>query len=111
MYGLIASLEKRNEEMRLHRTEVREYFRLVTLFQGDFDKMVRTSGAFGTESRLVDPDAFSAAQAAARRHLADIDRMKVAKFTPTLEKLAAAFETYAQSVQMFLAETQSLGLT
>jgi signal transduction histidine kinase/ActR/RegA family two-component response regulator len=110
MYGLIATLEKRNEDMRLHRVEVREFFRLVTLFQGDFDRLIRTSGAVGTESPLLDPDSFSTAQTAARGHLAELRRLNVDKIGLSLETLSAAFEDYAGAVRMALVESKSLGL-
>jgi hypothetical protein len=109
LYGLIQSLETRNEEMRLHRTDVREFFRVLTLFQGDFDRLVQESGAAGMLTPIIGPDAFLTTQTSAKGHITEIERMKFGKFGPNVEGLRASFEAYAGAARMFLVETQSLG--
>ena len=111
MYGLISSLDRRNEDMRLHRVEVREIFRLVTVFQGDFDRMVRALGATGAEAPLFNPDAFFAAEAAARTHLVEMGRLDMSKFAAPWESLGGTFTVYTAAAKSLMADSRALGLT
>ena len=111
MYGLIASLERRNDVMRAHRADVREIFRLVTLFQGDFDRMVRTLGVVGAESQLFNAEAFLAAQEAARQHLTDLRRTDIESVAPAWQSVPATFDAYATAANTMMDEAKLLGLT
>lgn len=111
LYGLNVSLERRNEDMRQKRVEVREFFRVLTLFQGNFDTMVKVSGALGGDSPLVDPVAFVEARKAAVDHAAALAHVDVPVVAPRLEALRLAFDSYAAAAETFLEETRALGLS
>src|SRR5262245_21749305 len=87
VFGAVFTLDSLNADLRTHRAEVRDFFKALTLFQANVDRMDTASGSLGRDAVLLDVATFDLQAIEARGHLREIGEKELGAYAERLSRL------------------------